>query len=142
MTLVDEVVGEDDSSGGVMKIVKKDWGEELWIANNELYCGKKITNNGKWSSKGKFHYHPIKDETFYVLKGKLRIDIALEQNGWINTSILSEGMKFRIKPTIKHRFKSLTKTCEFMEFSTTHKEEDSIRCFWNKEEEKWVDVKS
>ena len=143
MQWVDEEVEEEDSSGGVMGlIVKKDWGEELWIENNELYCGKKITNNGIWSSKGNFHYHPIKDETFYVAKGKLRVDVALEKNGWINTSILSEGMKIRIKPTIKHRFKALTKLCEFIEFSTSHKEEDSIRCFWDKKGGKWVDVNS
>lgn len=120
-------------------IVKKDWGEERWIANNELYCGKLIINNGKWSSGGKFHYHPVKDETFYVSKGTLRIDIGLERNGWINTSVLHPGAKMRIKPTIRHRFRALTESCEFFEFSTTHKEEDSIRCEWDEEKERWID---
>lgn len=123
-----------------MKTVRKNWGHEIWIENNELYCGKELLSNGEWSSKGKFHYHPIKDETFYILKGILQLDVGLE-NGWINSTILREGDRMRIKPTIKHRFRGIAGKCTFIEFSTTHKDEDSIRCYFNKEEKKWIDVK-
>ena len=122
-----------------IKKVKKDWGWEEWLVNNDLYCGKKIYNDGKWSSKGKYHYHPIKDETFYILKGTLQIDIGLE-NGWTNSTMLKEGQVFRIKPTIKHRFRAIGKDCTFFEFSTKHMEEDSIRCYFDKEKKKWIDV--
>jgi len=124
-----------------MTKIEKLWGWELWIANNELYCGKKIFSNGKWSSKGNFHYHPIKDETFYILEGKLQLDVGLE-NGWINSNILSEGESLRLKPSIKHRFRALEGDCTFIEFSTTHMEEDSIRCYFDEEKKKWIDVKS
>ena len=63
-----------------MKRVEKTWGHELWIENNEKYCGKLLhCEKGKWSSKGKFHYHKEKDETFYVIKGILLIDIEGEE---------------------------------------------------------------
>jgi mannose-6-phosphate isomerase-like protein (cupin superfamily) len=123
-----------------MKKVDKLWGWELWIENNEKYCGKKIFNNGKWSSKGNFHYHPIKDETFYILEGKLQLDVGLD-NGWINTTILSKNQKLRLKPNLIHRFRALEGNCTFIEFSTKHMEEDSIRCYFDEEKKKWIDVK-
>ena len=50
---------------------EKGWGYELWIVNNNLYCGKILHfNKGK---KCSWHYHKIKQETFYVQKGKLKI---------------------------------------------------------------------
>ena len=111
-----------------MKRVKKDWGYEIWFANNELYCGKKICCMDEiWSSGGKYHYHPIKDETFYVLEGKLVLDI-LGRDGVSRTKILQPSSKsVRIEPGIRHRFRSVGRCCTFIEVSTTHREEDSIR---------------
>ena len=52
-----------------IKIVPKGWGFEKWIVNTELYCGKLLHfNMGKRCS---WHYHKIKDETFYVQSGEL-----------------------------------------------------------------------
>ena len=55
------------------KHVEKRWGSETWFANNEEhnYCGKILHfNKGK---KCSWHYHKIKQETFYIQKGKLKI---------------------------------------------------------------------
>ena len=50
-------------------IVSKGWGYELWIENNELYCGKHLhVLPTKWCS---VHYHKNKKETFYVINGEL-----------------------------------------------------------------------
>lgn len=103
--------------------VRKEWGEEIWFENNELYCGKKIIcENRIWSSKGKYHYHPIKDETFYIIEGILELDIEG------SSVFLPNGSSKRILPGTKHRFRSNTDKCVFIEVSTTHKDEDSIRC--------------
>lgn len=48
----------------IANFVPKGWGFEKWIVNNEKYCGKIL-----FFVKGKkcsYHYHEIKDETFYV----------------------------------------------------------------------------
>ena len=117
-----------------MKIVKKTWGHEKWIVNNDLYCGKEIViKSSKFSSKGKFHYHKIKDETFYVIRGTLLIDwynetIALPNLGLASPEqvILKKGESFRIKPFVRHRFMGLSYFgCKFMEFSTHHEDSDS-----------------
>ncbi len=108
-------------------IVKKTWGYEKWFAN-ELYCGKELfINRGMCSSEGRFHYHKIKDETFYVLKGKLQIDIIDPDKQWrIDTIFLKKGESFRIKPGIAHRFMAgKYLSCKFIEASTHHEDDDS-----------------
>ena len=52
-----------------IKFVPKGWGFEKWIHNSEKFCGKLL-----YFVKGKkcsWHYHEIKDETFYVQSGKI-----------------------------------------------------------------------
>lgn len=106
-----------------MKIVEKLWGRETWFENNDLYCGKELICIGDiWSSEGDYHYHPIKDETFYVIEGQLELDIE----GTVR--ILSKGDAVRIRPNTKHRFRSRGSHCKFIEVSTTHCDTDSIRC--------------
>lgn len=101
-----------------IKHVEKIWGEEIWLVNNEKYCGKKlILKRGKRCS---FHYHKIKDETFYLESGKILIEIGNE------TKIMDSGEVIKISPGIKHRFSGL-KDSVIVEISTSHDEEDSYR---------------
>lgn len=39
---------------------EKAWGHELWIINNELYCGKLLVF--KKDKEFSMHYHLLKDE--------------------------------------------------------------------------------
>jgi len=113
-----------------MKTVGKLWGFEIEFANNDLYCGKKIFCRDRiWSSEGDYHYHPIKDETFYIIEGKLELDVE----GTV--TILSIWESMRIKPGTKHRFRSHGDYCIFIEVSTTHCDTDSIRCKLEEESE-------
>lgn len=118
----------------------KSWGKEEWFENNEMYCGKLLTiYKGYWSSKGNFHYHKIKDETFYVISGMLQLDMEID--GIIRSIILGPYASIRVKPGIKHRFTcSGGLVCQFIEVSTTHKDDDSYRCYWDHEEQKWMEV--
>lgn len=119
--------------------VEKSWGWEIWFANTPEYCGKLLhVDPDHWSSEGKFHYHEIKDETFFITSGNLFLDIAKE-NGEYERYTLKEKDSFRIIPGIKHRFASATsKPCEFVEASTHHEDSDSYRCFYDKEEKDWI----
>ena len=103
-------------------MIEKTWGWENWLVNNELYCGKILTCfQGNWSSEGLFHYHKLKDETFYILEGELLLDIAGNQ------IIMRQGDTIRISPNTKHRFMALTPICKIIEISTHHNDEDSYR---------------
>ena len=121
--------------------VEKTWGYELWFANTPDYCGKLLSvEPDKWSSKGKFHYHEIKDETFFIIGGSLILDIA-KDNGEYERLTLNENDSYRVMPGVKHRFTAASgKPCRFIEASTTHREDDSYRCYFDKEREEWIHV--
>ena len=108
----------------------KVWGHEVWLVNNELYCGKIL-----YLKKGYrcgMHYHEKKDETFYVLKGHILMELNDE------TFTMSSGSAIRVFPGDKHRFTGIT-DAEILEISTQHFEDDSYRLtksekvtFWKK----------
>ena len=61
-----------------IKFVPKGWGYEKWIVNKEEYCGKIL-----WFAKGKkcsWHYHKLKDEVFYIRKGKLLVAYGYDED--------------------------------------------------------------
>lgn len=102
--------------------VPKIWGHEEWIVNNDKYCGKKLVL--KKGYKCSLHYHKIKDETFYVLSGKILLE--LEYREVKKTRVMEAGEIASIAPLMVHRFSGLENSV-IIEFSTYHMEEDSYR---------------
>ena len=108
-----------------LHVVPKGWGFEKWIVNNEKYCGKilYIVKDRKCS----WHYHKIKDETFYVQNGKVKLHYGWFDEKHLGTSIiLTKGDHFHIPIGLKHQMYALEDT-ELFEFSTQHFDEDSYR---------------
>lgn len=99
------------------KIVKKVWGHEEWIVNKK-YCGKKLIL--KKGFRCSIHYHKKKDETFYIIKGKILMETDKEKR------IMLPGYSILITPYTKHRFTGLENS-EIIEFSTHHEDSDSYR---------------
>ena len=99
------------------KEVQKVWGSEEWIVNRN-YCGKKLILNKGFRCS--MHYHKLKDETFYILKGKVLLEIGMKKH------VMLPGDSMLIKPGQKHRFTGLEDS-EIMEFSTHHEDSDSYR---------------
>jgi len=102
----------------VEKIVPKEWGHEIWIINRD-YCGKLLFI--KKAHRCSIHYHKIKDETFYVIKGKILLELDSKKK------IMNIGDSQLIMPGQKHRFTGLEKENEIIEFSTHHEDSDSYR---------------
>ena len=121
----------------MLNTVIKKRGYELWIENNNLYCGKHLhVLSDKWCS---VHYHKNKKETFYVIEGELLLQYSknLELEFWqselFDTIILKKGQSFTIKPRVAHRFSSnLDYPCDFIEISTHHDDDDSYRIIESK----------
>ena len=101
-----------------VKTVNKVWGKELWIANNDKYCGKILTL--KKGFRCSVHYHKNKHETFYILKGKVLMELGDEKK------IMNPGDIQVVEQNQKHRFTGLEDS-EIIEFSTHHEESDSYR---------------
>ena len=114
-----------------IKVVPKGWGEERWIHNDELYCGKiLVLRKDRHCS---LHYHKLKTETFYVAKGELRMELtdlesARQQPPLIREVFtLREGDAILLKPGMVHRFTGIAEETHIFEFSTQHFDADSHR---------------
>lgn len=108
-----------------IKHVPKGWGHEKWIVNNENYCGKLLFFlEGK---KCSWHYHKVKDETFYLQSGKILLFYGNEDDlGLAKTKILEPGDNFHIPIGLRHQMVAIIDS-ELFEFSTQHFDSDSVR---------------
>jgi len=114
-----------------IRVVPKGWGEERWIHNDELYCGKiLILKEGKHCS---LHYHQRKTETFYVAQGRLRMELTDLEHGKMQPPVIREefemtaGDSILLTPGLVHRFTGIAVETHIFEFSTQHFDEDSHR---------------
>lgn len=106
-----------------MHIEPKGWGKELWVHNDEKYCGKiLVLNKGKRCS---LHFHVKKHETFYISKGLVKMELV-HANGKKEEKTMKPGDHMEITQGLMHRFTGLEDS-EIVEFSTQHFEEDSYR---------------
>ena len=95
----------------IAKRINKPWGYELIWAHTESYVGKLLhINAGHRLSK---QYHEEKEETLYVLKGILDLELDGSKRH------VSPGEFFHIKPGVIHRFAANEADVELMEVSTT-----------------------
>jgi mannose-6-phosphate isomerase-like protein (cupin superfamily) len=110
------------------KRVEKQWGHELWIHNDNQYCGKLLvfTNSG---NKFSMHYHMLKNETWYVQEGAFQFD-------WIDTESaercytqLQKGDVVYIEKGLPHQLTALIDNSIVFEVSTEHFDEDSYRIY-------------
>lgn len=102
----------------------KGWGEEIWIINNEKYCGKLLKfNKGALLSD---HFHIEKEETWYVLEGKLELRHYDLKNAERLISIIKKEDVVHIPPNTPHQLKAL-EASTIIEVSTPHSESDSYR---------------
>ena len=112
-------------------IVPKGWGEERWIHNDDLYCGKiLVLRGGKQCS---LHYHQLKTETFFVSQGRLRMELTDLESARQDPPVIREvfemgvGDAILLTPGLVHRFTGLADETLIFEFSTQHFDEDSLR---------------
>ncbi|MEA2037357.1 MAG: cupin domain-containing protein [Nanoarchaeota archaeon] len=99
------------------KEVPKKWGNEIWIVNKD-YCGKILVLNKGFACS--MHCHKNKDETFYILKGKVLLETDKTRE------IMNAGESMLINPNTYHRFIGLEDS-KILEFSTHHEDSDSYR---------------
>ena len=111
------------------KKVDKDWGYEIWMANNEKenYCGKILYI--KFGHSTSMHLHKNKHETFYILEGSLDIEIICTVTTEKYTKTVNEGEVFVLDRLIPHRLIPSGGDVKFVEISTFHEDSDSYRLY-------------
>ncbi len=106
-----------------MNYVPKPWGWELWICNNERYCGKKLfVKQGRHLS---FHHHEIKDEVLFVESGHIVLTYGPDDQD-LSYLDMKAGYAYHVEPRLKHQIRAVEDSVIF-EFSTQHFDADSIR---------------
>lgn len=109
---------------GKADTVLKGWGKETVIHNADGYCVKLLHFNGK--SKGSFHFHLIKVETWFVLKGAIHVTSVHPENGRECYFTILEGQTVHLPAGVAHRVESLMESV-IVEGSTPHSDDDVYR---------------
>jgi len=94
--------------------VDKPWGHELIWVLTDRYCGKVIViETGRRLS---LQYHERKDESIYVLSGRLRLHLE-DDAGTMTVRELGPGDSARVPVGRRHRFEAAERV-ELIEVST------------------------
>ncbi len=97
-------------------MVKKVWGYEEMLVNNDKYCSKLLHLDEGFICS--YHYHPIKQETFIPLEGEVLLNVKGKE------FMLTEP--YTINPNTPHSFYGVTDAV-ILEVSTPHSDEDVVR---------------
>ena len=105
------MTAQSDSLG---RRVDRPWGHELIWAHTDRYVGKiLVIEAGKRLS---LQRHEIKDETIYVLSGRLKLTLE-DDDGELRVAELGAGDHRRVATGRIHRYEALER-CEVLEVST------------------------
>ncbi len=104
---------------------EKAWGHELWIINNEFYCGKLLVF--KAHKQFSMHYHLLKDEAWYISKGKFEYKFIDTETAELKSRIVKEGDCIHLMPGQPHQMLALEEGATIFEVSTQHFDSDSYR---------------
>ena len=110
------------------KRVDKVWGHELWVYNNEEYCGKLLVFEEAYS-KFSMHYHIIKKESWYIQEGQFKFDWIDTETATLHTNVLDVGDSVTIERGQPHQLTALKPNSIVFEVSTEHFDEDSYRIY-------------
>jgi mannose-6-phosphate isomerase len=97
--------------------VEKPWGWELIWALTDDYCGKILFVKAGESLS--LQFHNVKDESWYVLEGRARLELGAAGEGTLDREVIAQGRAFHFRPGTVHRVTSLEDT-KILEVSTPH----------------------
>ena len=92
------------TDGQLPRVVPKPWGSELWYAQTDAYAGKILrVNQGHRLS---LQYHERKDETSYLLSGRLIVTQG-ESTSALRELVVEPGGSWRNEPGVIHTMEAL-----------------------------------
>ena len=97
--------------------VEKPWGHELIWAEADAYVGKILVVKAGESLS--LQFHRVKDESWYVLDGRAKLELGAAGDAVLKTEMISAGDCFHLKPGTVHRVTAVEDTT-IIEASTPH----------------------
>ena len=96
--------------------VEKPWGHELWWAENDAYAGKLLHVDA--GHRLSLQLHREKDETSYLLSGRLRLTLGPGPHD-LHEQEIGPGYAWRVEPGTVHRIEAIEDSV-VLEVSTPH----------------------
>jgi mannose-6-phosphate isomerase len=87
-----------------LRRVEKPWGHEVWWAHTEHYAGKLLTVHAGHALS--LQYHREKDETSYLLSGRLRLIQGVSVGETAEREVVP-GEAWRNEPGVVHSIEAL-----------------------------------
>ena len=97
------------------RTLRRDWGEEQFIAETEHYLGKILKM--RQGTKGGLQLHVEKDETFHLVSG--RAIVRFDSGNGLVARQMGAGQSYHVPPGAVHQVEAIT-DCVFFEASTPH----------------------
>ncbi len=98
------------------RTVTKPWGSELIWAETDAYAGKILFVKAGESLS--LQFHNVKDESWYVLEGRARLELGKAGEGILEEGVVAAGQAFRFPPGTVHRLTAL-EDMRILEVSTS-----------------------
>jgi mannose-6-phosphate isomerase len=95
--------------------VDKPWGHELIWAVSDKYAGKILFVKAGESLS--LQFHNVKDEAWYVLEGRAKLELGAPGERMLNSEVIGPGEAFRFPPGTVHRLTAVEDT-RILEVST------------------------
>ena len=105
---------QSPTNGALPKRVDKPWGHEIWYAHTDRYAGKIIVVEP--GQRLSLQYHEAKDETSYLMSGRLRLWQGPTADDLVETEI-GPGHAWRNTTGLIHTIEAI-ETATVLEVST------------------------
>lgn len=96
--------------------MEKPWGHEVWWAQTDTYAGKLLVVNAGHALS--LQYHREKDETSYLLSGRLRLSQGKTADS-LDQREVKPGQAWRNEPGVVHSIEAMEDSV-VLEVSTPH----------------------
>jgi quercetin dioxygenase-like cupin family protein len=84
--------------------IEKPWGHEIWFAHTDRYAGKLLYVNA--GHRLSVQYHEAKDETSYLLSGRLLLSTG-EDPDRLDVAEIASGTAWRNEPGALHTIEAI-----------------------------------
>jgi len=98
-------LGGVDRFASEQRKVEKPWGHELIFAVTDDYAGKLLVIKAGESLS--LQFHKVKDESWYVLEGRIELELGAPGEGVLASEVVGAGSSFRFPPGTVHRVRAL-----------------------------------
>jgi mannose-6-phosphate isomerase len=101
-------LGGVDRFASEQRKVEKPWGHELIFAVTDRYAGKLL--HVKAGESLSLQFHKVKDEAWYILAGRVQLELGAPGQGVLASEVVGAGASFRLEPGTVHRMRAIDDT--------------------------------